>query len=90
MTGTTESAPATVATSQGQPPDPRPTPIHPYDNPGLSAKEFMLAVMHDPNTPLSVRLDAAAKLLPLLEPIDLIECPDTGLTYRIPPFPVMQ
>jgi hypothetical protein len=35
---------------------------HSYDNPELSPKEFLLAVMRDNRLPISVRMDAAAKV----------------------------
>ena len=44
---------------------------HAYDNPGLDAKGFLLAIMHDKDVPLHVRMDAAIKLAPYVaqEPI---------------------
>jgi len=36
-------------------------PPHEYDNPELSPKEFMIAVMRDHRLPIPIRLDAAAK-----------------------------
>jgi hypothetical protein len=35
---------------------------HAYNEPELSPKEFLLAVMHDRRVPLSARMDAAAKV----------------------------
>jgi hypothetical protein len=37
-------------------------PEHEYDNPELSPKQFLLAVMRDHRLPISVRMDAAAKV----------------------------
>jgi hypothetical protein len=36
---------------------------HKYDDPALTTKEFLCAVMHDPAVELGVRMDAACKLL---------------------------
>lgn len=36
-------------------------PEHEYDNPAISPKEFLLAIMRDRRIPLPVRMDAAAK-----------------------------
>ena len=38
---------------------------HPYNDPAVTSKEFLRAVMHDPTLPLGQRMDAATKLLPL-------------------------
>jgi hypothetical protein len=35
---------------------------HAYNEPELSPKEFLLAVMHDRRVPLTARMDAAAKV----------------------------
>ena len=40
---------------------------HQYDNPELSAVDFLLCVMRDVELSLAVRVDAAAKLLPLYQ-----------------------
>jgi hypothetical protein len=37
---------------------------HPYDAPGLSPLEFLLAVIHDPTVPLNHRMDAAVAAAP--------------------------
>jgi hypothetical protein len=62
---------------------------HAYDNPMLSAKEFLLAVMHDPTVPLHHRMDAAVKLLHITY-IDgdyirgeYLEASEPVLTYKI-------
>ena len=65
----------------GMNPEPRP---HKYDSPRLSPKEFLLAVMRDPTAPLEHRIDAAAKLMPLLDAFDFPDLRDSGLTYKIP------
>jgi hypothetical protein len=36
--------------------------MHAYDTPGISAHEFMLAVMHDPAIALHIRIHAAGQL----------------------------
>ena len=41
---------------------------HAYNEPGLTSKEFLYAVMRDPTLPLGQRMDAAVKLLPLEHP----------------------
>jgi hypothetical protein len=38
------------------------TEVHPYDAPGLSGHEFLLAVMHDPSVDLHLRMQAAEEL----------------------------
>ena len=38
---------------------------HPYDNPELSAFDFLVCIMRDVTLPLPVRVDAAGKLLPI-------------------------
>jgi hypothetical protein len=56
----TNPFPRTVAsiTREGRGPQ-----THAYDAPNLSAKEFMLAVMHDPSVDIRERIKAAASLL---------------------------
>ena len=39
-----------------------------YNDPGLSAIEFLHAVYRDPHLPMSIRIDAAKALLPFTEP----------------------
>jgi hypothetical protein len=56
---------------------------HKYDR-QLSPKEFLLAVMRDPTALLEQRIDAAAKVMPLLDAFDFPDLRDSGLTYRIP------
>jgi hypothetical protein len=41
---------------------------HAYDDPSLTALEFLLAVMHDARLPLSTRLEAARAALPYTSP----------------------
>jgi hypothetical protein len=41
---------------------------HPYDDPELSAVDFLLAVMRDVTLPLVVRVAAAERLLPIYRP----------------------
>ena len=52
-----EASPATESTVH--------EPRHAYDAPGLTALQFLAAVMHDPHTPIHARMDAADKLLRL-------------------------
>ena len=42
-----------------------PASVHEYDDPSLSAVDFLLAVMHDQTLSLAIRMDAADKLLPI-------------------------
>lgn len=39
-----------------------PTPEREFDNPDLTPKDFLLAVMRDRRVPLAARMDAAAKV----------------------------
>jgi len=39
-----------------------PEPVHAYNQKGLSPKEFLTAIYQDEKVPLSVRMDAAAKV----------------------------
>jgi hypothetical protein len=43
-------------------------PPHAYNDPSLSATEFLLAVMHATHLPMSTRLEAAKALLPFTNP----------------------
>ena len=66
---------------------------HEYNNPTLSSKEFMLAVMRDRRVPLSARLDAAAKVSAYEHPrlAQVSQDVTSGITIRIegglPPLP---
>ena len=51
---------------------------HAYDNPELSAVDFLLCVMRDTSLPLPVRVDAADKLLPLYQKTELVHITITG------------
>ena len=51
---------------------------HSYDDPELSAVDFLLCVMRDTTLSLSVRADAAAKLLPLYQKTQTIHITITG------------
>jgi len=62
--------------------DPEP---HAYDDPNISPRQFLLAVMHDLSVPLSARMDAATKLLYL--PPEPPPPPEPRLTIRIEGFP---
>jgi hypothetical protein len=44
-----------------------------YDDPSLSAKDFLFAVMRDPHTPVEERIDAARYLIFLDRVPDLLE-----------------
>jgi hypothetical protein len=43
---------------------PTSTPDHAYDDPNLSALDFLLAVMHDPTTDMADRIKAAETAIP--------------------------
>jgi hypothetical protein len=57
---------------------------HKYDNPRLSPREFLLAVMRDPTVALELRIEAAAKAMPLLETGDFPGLRGAAITYQIP------
>src|SRR5262245_47831294 len=57
--------------SKAQDPEPR----HPYDAPNMSGAQFLAEVMHDRALPLSIRMDAATKLLSIY--------PDESFTPRL-------
>jgi hypothetical protein len=44
-----------------------PNQEHPYDNPGLSPLEFLLAIVHDRALPIRTRIVAARYAIPLTE-----------------------
>jgi hypothetical protein len=60
-------------------------PPHKYDNPELSPREFLIAVMHDERLPISVRLDAAAKVAVYEHPrlAQVTQDITAGMTIRI-------
>jgi hypothetical protein len=62
---------------------------HKYNGPLLSPKEFLLAVMRDPTVDLEQRIDAAVKLLPLIE-VREPPPPYCGITYYIPESPELR
>ena len=56
----------------------RATP-HKYDNPLIGSEDFLLAIMRDPTVALAIRLDAAAKLLPIYrDPTQTLHITVTG------------
>ena len=58
---------------------------HLYDRPGIvSPKQFLLAVMHNPDAPLTDRIDAADKLLRLTYPREYPASQEPVLLYKIP------
>jgi hypothetical protein len=62
-----ESPRVKESTATAREPEPKAhEPEHLYDAPGITALQFIDAVMHDPRTPLHVRVDAANKLLYLV------------------------
>jgi hypothetical protein len=72
-------------------------PDHLFNRPGLKAIDFLVAVMRDPNTPISCRVQVAGILLQLFPDDDFMsplppwpngrDSPDPRpiITYRIPP-----
>jgi hypothetical protein len=57
---------------------------HKYDNPKLSPKQFLLAVMRDPTVALRLRIEAAAKAMQLLDASDHPVLREAAITYQIP------
>jgi hypothetical protein len=53
-----------------------------YDNPTLSAVEFLFAVMHDSTLPIEARVEAAGKLL-TTDTADLPGEREPAVIYRI-------
>jgi hypothetical protein len=62
---------------------PTSTEHHAYDAPNISAKEFLLRVMHDPDAPIRDRIKAASTLLRLFP----YGWDPPRLKYVIPEFP---
>jgi hypothetical protein len=60
---------ATVKEFVRKSPSEVPGPAHPCDDPGLSALQFLHAIMRDPSFPLSTRVEAASALLPYTESV---------------------
>ena len=60
-------------------------PGHAYDDPNLSPQDFLLAIMHDTRLPVSVRMDAAAKVSVYIHPrlAQVQQDVSTGLLIRI-------
>jgi hypothetical protein len=58
---------------------------HAYNEPELSPKEFLLAVMHDRKVPLAARMDAAAKVAVFEHPrlAQVSQDLTAGVTMRI-------
>jgi len=59
-------------------------PDHPYNDPDLSAIEFLQAVMHATHLPMATRIDAARALLPFTESVPR-PCTPPAYTLVIPP-----
>ena len=51
---------------------------HAYDDPDLDSMNFLLCIMRDPAVSLHLRMDAAAKLLPLYQKTQTIQITITG------------
>jgi hypothetical protein len=51
---------------------------HKYDDPELSAFDFLLCIMHDQTLPLALRADAAGKLLPVYREVKIQTVRITG------------
>jgi hypothetical protein len=56
---------------------------HACNDPSLSAKDFLYAIYRDPTFPLSVRINAAARLLPLTESVPRAVAPEPRCTIVI-------
>jgi len=74
---------ATVKDFVRKPPSEAPGPAHPCDDPSLSATQFLYAIYHDPTFPLSVRINAAARLLPFTESVPTAMAPEPRCTIVI-------
>jgi len=63
---------------------------HAYDAPGLSALDFLLAVMRDTSLPLHIRTEAARSAAPYVAaPHPASKSPPT-MTIQIPSFPSLE
>jgi hypothetical protein len=60
-------------------------PEHAYDDPNIEPKEFLVAVMRDTRLPMSVRMDAAAKVSVYVHPrlAQMSSDSTVGMTIRI-------
>jgi hypothetical protein len=60
-------------------------PEREYDNPDLSPKQFLEAIMHDKRLPITVRMDAAAKVAVFAHPrlAQVSSDVNAGVTIRI-------
>jgi hypothetical protein len=74
---------ATVRDYVRKPPSEAPGPAHPCDDPSLSALDFLFAVMRDRSFPISVRMDAASRLLPLTKSVPRAVTPEPRCTIVI-------
>jgi hypothetical protein len=61
-------------------------PPHACNDPSLSATEFLLAVMHDPELPISIRIEAAKAAAPYTNPYPRPQTIPPRCTIVIPPF----
>jgi hypothetical protein len=77
----TESSHANQSTKAREP-----ATRHRYDNPRLSPRGFLLAVMRSPDAPLHARIDAAVKLLHLWP--DDFDDSEPVLKYQIGGIPI--
>jgi hypothetical protein len=59
---------------------------HAYDDPNISAKDFLIAVMHDPTVPLRLRMTAADKVAPFMHP-SLPQNRPAAFRIKIPELP---
>jgi len=84
MADTKQSPPRqTVKDFVRKSPSEAPGPAHPCDDPSLSALDFLFAVMRDRSFPISVRMDAAARLLPLTKSVPRAVAPEPRCTIVI-------
>ena len=74
---------ATVKDFVRKPLSEAPGPAHPCDDPSLSATQFLYAIYRDPTFPISVRINAAARLLPLTESVPRAMAPEPRCTIVI-------
>jgi hypothetical protein len=63
-------------------------PPHAYDNPQISPKDFLLAVMRDAHVSLPTRIEAATYALPLTCAPPATARVNPDLVIKVPPLPV--
>ena len=74
--------------------EPELPPRHAYNDPDLSPKEFLIAVMRSTHLPITIRIKAAEAAAPYFTPrpgeARHYPCVDAHLTYVIPDYPSLR